>query len=92
MRGGRSLNRGGYLGVRSDFSSFEWNNWDLVVIHNGFHSLSLYGGSNMALYPRSFTLLTTKEKSLGYEKKLISIQERQKHNRRKENKRKNGKA
>lgn len=70
----------------SVFSSSAWNNWDLVIIHDGFHRLSLYGGSNVALSWRSFTLLTTKEKSLLYQED--SFLSRKDSNRREEKEKK----
>lgn len=60
-------------------SWFEWNNWDLVTIHDGFHRLSLYGGSNVALYAHSLHFYQRIKKS-RLERKHISKQERQRRN------------
>lgn len=39
----------------SDFSWFPRNLSDLVITHDGFHRLSLFGGSNVVLYGNLFT-------------------------------------
>lgn len=54
-------------------AGFEWEHWDLVIIHDGVDQ-SLYGGSVMWPFYWQSALLKTTKTSQGYKKKHIDMQ------------------